>query len=131
LMGGDRMNNKRVLSMRIACWAMSIFVLFFMATVYVWALDDDQGQKTISGTVVDIDWVKSIITVNYSDPFSGNADEIDIIVPSEAKIMIGTETKSLSDIEQSDSVTVIYYDDGVSGLKAKRITDLNEGNKDS
>ena len=124
------MDNKRVLSMSLAR-VMSIFVLFFMVTVYAWAFDDGQSQKTISGTVVDIDWVKSIITVNYSDPITGNADEIDIIVPDEAKIMNGTETKLLSDIEQSDPVTVTYYDDGVSGLKAKRIADLNEGNRDS
>lgn len=129
-MGEDRMDNKRVLSMYLAR-VMSIFVLFFMVTVYVWAFDDDQSQKTISGTVVDIDWVKSIITVNYFDPITGNADEIDIIVPDEAKITNGTETKLLSDIEQSDPVTVTYYDDGVSGLKAKRIADLNEGNRDS
>jgi hypothetical protein len=106
-----------------------IFVLFLMAVTYGWAFDDDQSQKTISGTVADIDWVKSIITVRYSDPFSGNMDEIDIIVPSEAKIMNGSEPKDLSDLEQSDPVTVTYYDAGVSGLKAKRVTDLNEANR--
>lgn len=124
------MNNKRVLSMRIAR-AMSIFVLFFMTTVYVLAFNDDQSQKTISGSVVDIDWAKSIITVRYSDFLSGNTDEINIIVPEETEITNGTETKIFSDIEQSDSVTVTYYDDGVSGLKAKKVIDLNEGNRDS
>jgi len=110
---------------------MSIFVLLFMAIVYAWADDNEQSQKTISGTVEDIDWVKSMITVRYTDPFSGNADELDIIVPSDAKIMNGTEIKYLSDLEQADPVTVTYYNDGVSGLKAKRITDLNSGNQDS
>ena len=124
------MDNKKVLRMYIAR-IMSIFALFFMATAYGWAFDDDQGQKTISGTVVDIDWVKSVITVRYAEPFSGNTDEIDIIVPSDAKIMNGTETELLSDIEQSDQVAVTYYDDGVSGLKAKKIADLNQGNQDS
>ncbi|MCX5668927.1 MAG: hypothetical protein NTX89_02235 [Candidatus Omnitrophica bacterium] len=116
--------------MRIAR-AMSIFVLFFMTTVYVLAFNDDQSQKTISGSVVDIDWAKSIITVRYSDFLSGNTDEINIIVPEETEITNGTETKIFSDIEQSDSVTVTYYDDGVSGLKAKKVIDLNEGNRDS
>ena len=108
-----------------------VFVLFFMMTVLAWAIDDGQSQKTVSGTVGDIDWVKSMITVRYSDLDSGNADEIDIIVPEGTEIMNGTESKDLADIDQADSVTVIYYDDGVSGLKAKRITDLNTGNTDS
>jgi len=40
-------------------------------------------------------------------------------------IQKGTESISLSDILQSDPVTVTYYDDGVNGLKIKRLTDLN------
>jgi len=119
-----------VLGRRVAR-AMIMFALFFMAITYAWALDDAQSQKTVSGTVEDIDWVKSIITVRYADLYSGNIDEINIVVPADAKIMNGTEPKCISDIEQSDSVTVIYYDDGVSGLKAKRITDFNAGNRDS
>lgn len=108
-----------------------VFVLFFMITVLAWAIDDGQSQKTVSGTVSDIDWVKSIITVRYLDPYSGNADEIDIIVPDGIKIMNGTESKDLGDLEQSDPISVTYYDDGVSGLKAKRIADFNAGNMDS
>jgi hypothetical protein len=110
--------------------AMIIFTLFFLAIACAWAFEDAQNQKTISGTVEDIDWVRSIITVRYADLYSGNIDEINIVVPSEAKIMNGTETKYLSDLGQSDPVIVTYYDDGLSGLKAKSITDLNAGNRD-
>jgi hypothetical protein len=124
------MEDKKGLSMRIA-WVISIFVLLFTVGTCGWASEDGQGQKTISGSIEDIDWVKSMITVRYSDPYSGNTDEIDIIVPSDTKIMNGTEQKYLSDLEQSDMVTVTYYNDGLSGLKAKRITDLNAGNMDS
>ena len=124
------MNNKIGISMRTVR-TMSIFVLLSIAAVYAWAFDGEQSQKTISGSVADIDWVKSIITVRYSDPLSGNTDEINIIVPSGAEVTNGTESKDISDIEQSDPVTVTYYDDGLSGLKAKRVVDLNEGNKDS
>ncbi len=122
------MNNKGCQRMRIF-WVISIFILLSMAATCGWAFDNGQSQKTISGTVSDIDWVKSIITVRYFDPYSGNADEIDIIVPGDAKIMNGTVTKSLSSILQSDLVTVTYYNDGVSGLKAREIMDLNMGNK--
>lgn len=123
------MGDKGGLSVRVA-WVMIIFILFSIVMPCVWA-DNDLSQKTISGRVDEIDWVKSIITVRYTDPLSGNTDEIDIIVPAEVKIMNGTETESFSDIEQSDPVTVIYYDDGLSGLKAQKIMDLNEGNRGS
>ncbi|MDO8488694.1 MAG: hypothetical protein Q7S42_01070 [Candidatus Omnitrophota bacterium] len=106
---------------------MIIFILFFMVAVCGWAFENDQTQKTVSGTVADMDWVKSVITVNYSNLLSGEADEINIIVPSEAEITRGAQTISLSDIGQSDPVTVVYYDDGLSGLKARRISDLNQG----
>jgi hypothetical protein len=104
---------------------MSICVLFSFATVCGWAYEDDQEKKTISGIVVDMDWVKNMITVSYCDPLSGNSDELDIVVPNDTKITRGAEDISLGDIEQSDPVTVVYYDDGLSGLKAKRVTDLN------
>ena len=112
-------------------WIMIIFVLLSTAVTCGWTLDDDQGQKTISGTVADIDWVKSMIAVYYFDPYTGESDEIDIVVPSTTKIMNGTEQKSLGDIEQGDLVTVTYYNDGVGGLKAKRIADFNAGDQDS
>jgi hypothetical protein len=114
--------------MRIS-WAIIIFVLLSMVVVCGWAADVDQKEKTISGRVADIDWVKSIITVHYSDPVSAEPDEINIAIPEEAEIMDGTSTISVSDINQSDQVTVTYYDDGVSGLKARKILDLNQSNR--
>ena len=120
------MSHSRSSGMGIV-WIMSVFI--FMVVPLGWAADDGQSKKTISGTIDDTDWAKSIITVRYSDTFSGNADEIDIIVPEGTKIMNGPESIDLADIEQSDPVTVTYYDDGVGGLKAKRIMDLNAGNR--
>lgn len=84
-----------------------------------------QEKTTVSGSVVDVDWIKSILTISYLDPFSGSTDEINIIVPDDAQITRGTTEISLSDILQSDPVNVTYYDDGVSGLKAIKIADLN------
>lgn len=82
-------------------------------------------KKTISGIVVDLDWVSSTITVHYFPEFSSNADEINIKITSDTAMHRGTNSISFSDILQSDPVTVTYYDDGVSGLKAIRIADLN------
>lgn len=104
-----------------------VFLLFFTAIFYSWAFDEDGSQKTVSGIVVDLDWVKSVITVRYYDPISGNPDEINITVSSDTKITKGTNTIYISDILQSDPVTVVYYDDGLGGLKAKRISDCNLG----
>jgi hypothetical protein len=103
------------------------FMVFFTLTGSAWAFDADQGKKTVSGKVTEVDWVKSMITVSYIDD-AGAPDEIDIKVPSETRIMNGTEEESLSDIDQSDPVTVTYYDDGINGLKAISIYDLNQPN---
>jgi len=108
---------------------MVILVLLSMVTACGWAFDDEQNQKTIYGTIVNTDWVNSIITVRCSDSISGDADEINIVVPREAKITSGSSTISFSDINQSDQATVTYYDDGLSGLKAVRISDLNQANR--
>lgn len=89
----------------------------------LWA--EDAEKKTISGIVVELDWVSSTMCVQYSDPYTGNADELDIKVTHDTVMRRGTETISFGDILQSDQVTVSYYDDGLSGLKATRVTDLN------
>ncbi len=89
----------------------------------LWA--EDAEKKTIFGIVVDLDWVSSTICVQYSDPYSGNMDELDIKITHDTVMRRGTESISLGDILQSDPVTVSYYDDGVSGLKATRVIDLN------
>lgn len=122
------MNINRARSMCFVV-GLSIFVLSFMILSLGWAFENDQAEKTVSGTVSDIDWVNSTISVRCFDPYSGNSDEIEIIVPEGTRIINGAETKSLSDILQSDPVTVIYYDDGLGGLKAKSITDLNEASR--
>jgi len=122
------MNTNKARSMRFVI-GVSIFVLFFMILSLGWAFENGQAEKTVSGTVTDIDWVNSTISVRCFDEYSGDSNEIEIIVPEGTRIVNGTETKSLSDILQSDPVTVIYYDDGLNGLKAKSITDRNEGSR--
>ena len=114
--------------MRIAR-LMSILVLFSMVISYGWAADNAQSQKTISGKIVDVDHAGSIITVRYVDSSSGAVDEINIVVPDDAEVLNGTKIKSFYDVQQLDPVVVTYYDDGVSGLKAIRIADLNQANR--
>ena len=89
----------------------------------------EEGQKTISGTVTETDWVSSSISVRYFPDFSTDADELDLKVTSDAKMRRDTDAISFSDIEINDPVTATYFDDGLSGLKIKTLTDLNSGNK--
>jgi hypothetical protein len=82
-------------------------------------------ESTIAGTVSDTDWVSSTLTVRYFDPYSGNYDELNLKVTNDSAITRGSNSISLSDIEQGDPVNAVYYDDGVSGLKIKRLADMN------
>jgi len=92
-------------------------------------MDEPMAEKNVSGILIGLDWVSSNITVLYFDPFSGKKDEINIAVTHDTKITRGAETIYFSDLEQSDPVTVVYYDDGSGVLKAKKITDMNLGNR--
>ena len=105
----------------------AFLILAFLMIFPVLSQADD--ERTISGTVTDVDWVSSGLTVRYYDPYSGGMDELTVRVPREARINRGTKSISFSDIRQSDRVTVTYYSDDLSGLKAKRVSDLNQGNR--
>ncbi len=120
------MDAKRFLMARLAL-ALSVFVLLSLAPACGWASGDD--PNTITGRVEDMDSLKSMITVSYADPVSGEKHELDILVPEETKIMNGSEGISFLDIEQFDPVTVTYVDDGAGNLKAKEILELNQANK--
>jgi len=112
-----RLYNKRMKKIFLLLAAL----IFFTCVAYC----ETAKEKTVSGTVVDIDWVSSSLTVRYFAPFSPNADELTFKVTSESLLQKGTESIGLSDIEQADPVSVTYYDDGTSGLKVKKLTDLN------
>jgi hypothetical protein len=97
---------------------------------------EENEEKSITGTIVHLDWVGSVVTVRYYPtsgsnatqlyyPSNADADEINLIITDNSIIYRGTQTISFGDILLSDPVTVTYYDDGFSGLKIKRLTDLN------
>lgn len=117
------MDNRKIRIKKVA-----VFLSFFLMLTFP-LMAQEAGDKTISGTVDAVDWVKSTLTVRYLDIYSGDADEVNILVSADTQISRDADSISLSDILQSDPVTVIYYDAGLSGLKARRITDLNTGNR--
>jgi hypothetical protein len=103
------------------------FVLLLLITLLLTPclMAQENQEKTISGTVVDLDWVSSTITIRYYPAFSIDADEINLKITDDSQLHQATGSISFSDILQSDPVSVTYYDDGISGLKVKHLTDLN------
>ena len=77
--------------------------------------DSNPDLKTFRGTVQEIDWVGSLLTVE-------GVDEVTFYVPPGTKIINGIETISLSSIEQSDVVLIKYYDDQSGRSTAVRIS---------
>jgi len=92
-------------------------------------LAEESDDKTVSGTVTSLDWVKSTLTVRYADPYTGNTDEINLRVTGDSELTRGSDSVSASDIEQGDPVMATYYHDDLSGLKIRHLSDLNDANR--
>jgi len=106
-------------------------IIFLILTVMVisLALADDSDDKTISGTISSTDWVKSAVSVRFAQPYTGDMDEVTLRATGDSEIVRGTDSVSLSDIEQGDPVSVTYYKDDLSGLKIRKLSDLNDANE--
>lgn len=78
--------------------------------------------KTISGVVVDVDWVTSQFTVRYSDDRPGHGDdELTFTVTSDTMFNKGTEEVEFADVNQGDRVCVEYVDNALRGLRTVRV----------
>lgn len=86
------------------CLVVFIAATIFFAADMSYCDDNNREVKTFRGTVQEIDWVGSLITVM-------GMDEMTFFVPPGTKIISGTEKASLTDIELSTYVSVKYYDD--------------------
>ena len=103
-----------------------LFVALFSVSLILPAYSqdniDNKKVTTIEGQVVTIDWVASEIVVRWFDSRPGYGyDETKITVTRDATITKGTDNIDLFDININDDVTVRYYDDAFSGLKAVSI----------
>lgn len=75
----------------------------------------DEGElKTFRGSVQEIDWAGSLLTV-------AGMDEMTFFVPKGTKIIWGSEVVGLTELEQNDNVEVKYYDDPLGTPKAVKI----------
>lgn len=73
---------------------------------------EKKQSKNIQGTISDISWVRSTITVRWLEHArTMRYDEITILIPQKTKIFRGTDIVMLSTLNVFDRVTVVYYDD--------------------
>lgn len=107
--------------------SFAFLLIFFLLAPSLGAQENE--EKTISGSVSDIDWVGSTIVVRYYPTLNPNVDEISLKITNNTVMHRGPDSINLSDIELADPITVTYYDDGMSGIKVKRLTDLNLANR--
>jgi hypothetical protein len=108
---------------------ISVIFLALSFMIISSVLADDSDDKTISATVSSIDWIKSGLSARYADPYTGNMDEVILRVTGDSELTRGTDSISLSDIEQGDPISVTYYKDDLSGMKIRRLSDLNDANE--
>jgi hypothetical protein len=106
---------------------MILILLFSICLSPVLALGQDQ-DRTISGSIIDINWVGRKLTIRHEGYRSGRPDHISFVVPKNAKFSRGTRSISFLDMKISDMVLVTYYSDDFGGLKARHIDNLNLGN---
>ncbi|HQP92212.1 MAG TPA: hypothetical protein PLU24_06005 [Candidatus Omnitrophota bacterium] len=94
-----------------------VFLIILFLPFNICLAQQAKQVRTIDGQVTDTDWVGSKIVVNIG------GDEMTFILPDNIVVTRGTDTLSVNDIDQNDSVTIYYTDEGINGLKAVKITD--------
>lgn len=78
----------------------------------------EAGRAMImQGEVTAMDWVGSVLMV----------DEIEFSIPSDVKVVKGTDEVSFSDVELGDNVTVTYVREKDGSLRAVRIAVIYTG----
>ncbi len=74
--------------------------------------------KSSEGTIFDLDWAGSKMTIRWSDASGNNFHELVLNVPDDATMRKGSGQIEFSELEIADDVTVTYYDnsDGTGTL---------------
>jgi len=98
----------------------------FSAFTYAQNVPAIATTATVRGSVAAIDWVAGKVIVRTYD-FDNELDEITFYATRDTKIMKRGSTIFLSDLQQSDSVTVVYESkaNSFSGFSAITITVTN------
>ncbi len=110
--------------MRRSILAGWFFLILFSFYSFVYAQgapkDETQGVRRLKGIVVSVDWVASTIVVRWLDKTV--YDEMSFKVSSDVRVYVHNFPAQLSDIQQSDDVTIEYFDNGYAGLKVLSVT---------
>ena len=104
---------------------ITVIFLFAILTASIAApcySQQDQGEarmaKAAEGTVFDLDWAGSKMTVKRSDASGNNYYDLVLNVPDDTVMRRGSEEMDFSELEINDAVTVTYYEnsDGTGTL---------------
>ncbi|MDP3143416.1 MAG: hypothetical protein Q8N14_05735 [Candidatus Omnitrophota bacterium] len=93
--------------------------IIFIAPALAQEETSNRKMQTIKGQIVGMDSMASTVTVRW---FQNDFDEIVINIPLSCEIQKGSEKIELQDLNFRDEVSVDFYGDGFTGLKAVRIT---------
>ncbi len=100
-----------------------LFIIFALCLLGLSPVSFSQAQEnaqpqlmSANGTVISLDWVGSLLAVDCG------GDTVTFVVADKAKVIKATSEIMLADINQSDYVTVQYYDGGFKGLIAVAIS---------
>jgi|EPASupsiteSAE347_1022098.scaffolds.fasta_scaffold00561_2 hypothetical protein len=107
----------------------SAILLTFVFMAAPFALADNGSDKVISGIVSSLDQTESTLSVLYTDPHTGDQDEVVLRVTGDSELTLGARSIPLSDIAQGDPVSVTYYKDDLGGLKIRSLSDLKGAGK--
>ncbi|MDD5136519.1 MAG: DUF5666 domain-containing protein [Candidatus Omnitrophica bacterium] len=92
---------------------LSVLMILMALSIPCYCQDESASPalNTTEGTVTSLDWVGEVMSVN----------DMQVSVPSEARITKGGDRIGLGDINVGDQVTVSYYNDASGRRKAVRI----------
>lgn len=94
-------------------------IIFSLAMIFLCAgsaYSEDQTSelRTFIGTVLEADWVGSMMTVE-------GVENVTFFIGPETEVIQGMESASFADIEQGDYVAVKYYEDPSGNPRAVKV----------
>lgn len=92
-------------------------IIIFDACLFQAPAQAAQPQQ-LTGTIANIDFIDSEITIKYLQP-NGENDEIMLKLTSHTKVDRGNVRAELTNVNEGDEVAVEYYDDPMSFSEPK------------
>lgn len=111
-----------------------LLILAFCSVCFFPVYGEDTASQqrivhTVSGRVIQIDWVGSKLTIEPIESLSSHRRQMVFMVPANTEIFRGTESIGLGDIEQDDDVEIGYYVNARGENEATTIVDTNLSNQ--